>query len=90
MAISATNAGRLCSLLTLLTVVLSPLFGDFSIAETASGATICSCCGAALLLIPAYLLLGLTAAAALRLPASGHGVFDGTGRAVAAARDPRA
>ena len=27
--ISATNAGRLCSPLTLLTVVLSPLFGDF-------------------------------------------------------------
>lgn len=58
--ISATNAGRLCSLLTLLTVVLSPLFGGFlDRGDRKRRSDLLLLC-AALLLIPAYLLLGLT------------------------------
>lgn len=66
--LSATTAGRLCSLVTFLTVVLSPLFGSYldrGNRQTRSDRMLLL---AALLLPPAYVLLGLT-----RLPP--HGAF---------------
>jgi MFS family permease len=58
--LSAASAGRLCSLLTLVTAILSPLFGGLLDRGDRRRRSELLLFGAALLLIPAYLLLGLT------------------------------
>lgn len=58
--LSAASAGRLCSLMTLITGVLSPLFGGMLDRGDRQRRADRLLLGAALLLIPAYLLLGLS------------------------------
>ncbi|MBL9006916.1 MAG: MFS transporter [Myxococcales bacterium] len=58
--LSAATAGRLCSLVTLLTVVLSPLFGGLLDRGDRKKRSDRMLLVAAILLLPAYLLLGLS------------------------------